>query len=175
MANRVAKARMRMSIPGSDMRPGRNRQSGLTLVELIVVLAILAVLTTLVSPALTSLMPGYHLRAAADDMIAQARRARSMAFSTNKPAGFFIDVSERQTFAEDKAPSTWPQDISVNVTSAKYLQRGSSISEIRFYPDGTSTGGLLELLSDGMAVTIRVDWFDGQISLSRSSSEMTDR
>lgn len=163
-----------MSIPGSDMRPGANSQSGLTLVELIVVLAVLGIITALVTPAVTSLMPGYQLRATADDIVSQIRYARSLSFQANRPAGFFVDTGEGLTLAEGTSPRFWPKDIAVTFTSAKFLQRSDTVGEIRFYPDGTSTGGLLDLSGNSKTVRIRVDWFDGEVSMITLSDDATD-
>ena len=163
-----------MSNHGNDMRSRPNSQSGLTLVELVVVLAVLGIVTALVTPAVTSLMPGYQLRATADDIVSQIRYARSLSFESNRPAGFFVDTGEGLTFAEGATPRFWPKDIAVTFTSAKFLQRGDTVGEIRFYPDGTSTGGLLDLSGNGRTVRIRVDWFDGEISVDTLSSDVTD-
>ncbi|MDL2260482.1 prepilin-type N-terminal cleavage/methylation domain-containing protein [Deltaproteobacteria bacterium OttesenSCG-928-K17] len=73
--------------------PGR--ASGFSLIELLVVLGVLAVLALLASPALTSLVPRYHLRSAARSAEALMQQARMTAVNAGRPARMVVDCRDR--------------------------------------------------------------------------------
>ncbi len=52
-------------------------QSGLTLVELVVVLAVLSVMTTLLWPTISSVAPGHQIKTTARQMVNEIKIARS--------------------------------------------------------------------------------------------------
>ena len=47
--------------------------------------------------------------------------------------------------------------------------RSDSIGRIRFYPDGTSTGGRVTLTGSGAKYDILVDWLSGRVKIVESS------
>lgn len=148
---------------GDALRCRAKGQRGLTLVELLVVLAVLAVLTALVTPAVTALMPGHRLNATASAVAAEIRRARAEALSMGRPVGFFADVETRTYRSGRRSAQTWPAAVHVEFVSAKVLQVDDATGEIRFFSNGTSTGGRLTLSDGGLTVTLLVDWFDGRV------------
>jgi general secretion pathway protein H len=58
---------------------------------------------------------------------------------------------------------TWPETINVEFTTAEQLQYSGKRGEIRFFPEGGSTGGRLMLSSSGKILKLEVDWLDGRI------------
>lgn len=160
-----------MSIHGNDDSDLPDRQSGLTLVELVVVLAILAIITALASPAMTSFLPGYQLRAVAGEIVAEIRVAKALALSKNRPVGFFMDIGMLEFHVGGRPAKTWSDTISAQFTSAKVLQIDDTTGEIRFYPDGSSTGGRLILKGGDRTITLNVDWFNGQVTRDENKRE----
>lgn len=71
----------------SSPRAGFRSTSGVTLVELLVTLAVLAVLVTLSAPALSEIMWSSRLTAQADKIVTSLQRARSEAIYRRQPTG----------------------------------------------------------------------------------------
>jgi len=143
-------------------------QRGFTLLELLVVLAIIGF--TL------SLIPGFILRDGASAVMDRAisavadglRNARSQAVLQNREYLFAIDVEKRQFRAGVQAiPVQISGDIDLRLVTARSEQSGASSGRIRFFPDGSSTGGRIVLTNEGGQREVEVDWLTGEISVIR--------
>src|SRR5262245_62430439 len=85
MAAKAATARTATSPAGTE--------GGFTLLELLVVLAILGLTVALAVPVFNRVMPGLELKAAARTVAAAMREARGIAVSSNREVAVTIDVS----------------------------------------------------------------------------------
>ena len=142
----------------------RQHQLGFTLLELLVVL-------TIIGFAL-SLVPGFMLRdntsvtmdravgALADGL----RSTRSQAILENRENLFAIDVERRQFRAGVQAsPVQIGDGIALRLVTARKELSGNVSGRLRFFPDGSSTGGRIVLVNDGDRREIEVDWLTGKI------------
>ncbi len=73
----------------------RTRESGFTLIEMIVVLTILALMTALITANGIRVSPAVHARAAAEAISGALRSARSEAVMSNRSVSFTLDVANR--------------------------------------------------------------------------------
>ncbi len=95
LAVQVYRAKVLMPHAKRQMPPERSpqrvrQQRGTTIMELMVGLAILAILTGLSIPGIASLVRQYDLRSAADDVVYGAELARSLAASNRRAYGLLI-------------------------------------------------------------------------------------
>lgn len=82
------------------MRPCKQRERGVSLTELLVVVAILGLIALVSVPALMQLMPQYRIRSAASEMAAGIRFLRQKAMTTRVPwKVVFDDAGERYAYA----------------------------------------------------------------------------
>ncbi|WP_119681580.1 GspH/FimT family pseudopilin [Indioceanicola profundi] len=140
------------------------RQQGFTLVELLVVLAIVGAVLAVALPSL-SMGPGRRdLLNAAHDIAATLREARSQALIANHSRYFHADLSTNSFWAQGEARNMLPPGLAMSVrTAEEQILEGSAT--IRFYPDGSSSGGGITLAVRDVAYDILVDWLDGGITI----------
>lgn len=151
----------RPSRPGSGLRPRANlraRAAGFTLIELILVMALLLIVLAVSAPSLYSFFRGRSLDSEAKRLLALTRYAQSRAASEGVPMALWIDPDDRTyglqtdgSYEDDDKYSKWftlRDDLEVsiaNVNGAKDNKAWRSTSNtmpgnrqvIKFLPDGT--------------------------------------
>ncbi|WP_420347311.1 GspH/FimT family pseudopilin [Pelagibius sp.] len=147
-------------------RPGR--QGGYTLLELLVVMAIAGLLAVTLAGTVFSGRETVTLRAAAEDLTALLKRTRGAALRTNREAAVFVDVAEK-TFGVEGGPKRWPlpSDSDVTLLTAAEEILHEDRGAIRFFPDGSATGGGIRLSQNGSSYQVSVHWLTGQVSLAK--------
>jgi general secretion pathway protein H len=141
-------------------------QCGFTLLELLVVVAILALGLTLVVPSLGSVRPGMAVRGTAYELTAHLRSARAAARETNVEYVLMIDVEGRRYWADGVvAPRQFPQSIAVDLTVPASERVGTGMAGVRFFPDGSTSGARVALEDGRSAAVIHVDWLTGDVRL----------
>ena len=139
---------------------------GFTLLELLVVLALLALALLLVPPMLSKGVPGAELKAAASEVAAGLREARSRAIARNSEVAFVVDVEARSFhFGATARPRVLAQGLTLSLVTADSEQTGATRGSIRFFPDGASTGGRITLSLGERRYDVAVDWLTGQVSV----------
>ena len=142
-------------------------QAGFTLLELLVVLAIIGFAL--------SLIPGFILRDSASVAMDRAvgtvadglRSVRSQAVLENRENLFAIDVERRQFRAGFQAiPVQIGGDIALRLVTARKELSSETSGRIRFFPDGSSTGGRIVLVNEGDRREVEVDWLTGEIKVT---------
>ena len=147
-----------------------SRQSGnqgFTLVELLVVLVIAALVLALVGTSISRSVSGAEMRNAARKVAANLRYTRTQAILQKTEQVFIVD-SEAKTFqAPDRELVELPEEMNVALTTARSELTGENAGGIRFYPDGGSTGGFVELESDNRIYKVSVAWLTGETIVER--------
>jgi general secretion pathway protein H len=144
----------------------RSASRGFTLVELLVVLGILALLTLLAGPLISRALPGASLRSAAHDIADGLRRVRSDAIVSNAERQFLIDLDDRKAFVgREPVPLSLPADLRLRIVVGDTEVAAARRGGIRFFPDGSSSGGHITLASGNRAYEVLVDWLTGRVSV----------
>lgn len=140
---------------------------GFTLIELLVVLALMGLALAVAAPLVANALPGTQLRAAARDVATGLRYARSLAIAGNTDVTFDIDVATRRfAVPQGNRKGELPEQTEVTLTTATSELLDADKGSIRFFPDGTSTGGGVELKRDGRHFLVTVDWLTGRVAVS---------
>jgi general secretion pathway protein H len=132
----------------------RHRQDGFTLIEMIVVLAILALMLGLVIARGPMHSARLDAEAAARELTAALRLARGRAIAEERPVSVALAPDRYQV--EGLAAHSVPTDVALS---------GSSV--IRFAPDGSSSGGTIAVRTAKSSVTIVVNWLTGRVELAQ--------
>lgn len=160
MARRAATATTATSRTGK-----RAAADGFTLLELLVVLVILGLTVALAVPVFSRAMPGVEAKAAARDVAAMLRAARSLAIAENREITVAVDLDRRTVELAGAQSRTVPAGIGIGLYTAaeELIDRGAG--RIRFYPDGTSTGGRVRLSAGERKYDVLVDWISGNVRI----------
>ena len=130
------------------MKFSRGNIRGLTLIELICVMAIMAAIMTVSAPALTGFFKGRSLYEQSRRFLALTRHARSVAISEAAVADIWIDTSEGrfglniQTDEETADAKSLEYSLMDNQhfeVDAQHLDADGKAT-LRFYPDGLMDG-----------------------------------
>ena len=158
-------------------RPGQShhRVRGFTLLELLVVLAVISLVVGLAVPRIAGALPGAQIKGAAYDLAVALRAARSHAIRSNQEAVFTLNVeSRRYSMAGENKSRDLPADLRVTLETVRSERYDDDTGGFRFFPDGTSTGGRITLTGDDREYQIDVDWLTGKISTTAFSPSTTE-
>lgn len=132
------------------------------------VLVIIALVMGLVATSLSRSVSSAEARAASRKLVASLRYTRARAIIDKQETVFQLDTENRSYQAPGRKQITLPEGVDVTITTARSEVTSESVSGIRFFPDGGSTGGHIELLVNGREFRVNVAWLTGESSLERS-------
>ncbi len=140
--------------------------AGFTLIELLVVLTIVGLLVAVAAPLIASALPGAELSAAAQRLAAHLRQTRSEAIFSSRETALVLDVDTRSYHASgEERTHRLPGGVQLTFVAAESQRVAASAGAIRFYPDGSSTGGRITLADGKRERGVDVDWLTGRVSV----------
>ena len=149
----------------------RSTTAGFTLLELLAVLLILALVAAFVVPSLGG-GAGIELKSAARSLAAGLRQTRNQALNDNRSATLALDVAKREfRLPGEQRARKLPERIDIVLFSARSERLSAARGAIRFFPDGSSTGGRITLSSDTLRYLVDVDWLTGRVNVMESVVE----
>lgn len=162
-----------MTRPAHDTRASRHvsGNQGFTLVEMLAVLFILTLTATVALPSMRSPPDRLEIEIAARRSAAALRLAHSRAIAGNRDVLARIDVDERLIALDAEAGASMPAGIIMTITAARPERTGASKAGIRFFADGTSTGGEIVLTRNGRHAHIIVNWLTSAVRVELKASE----
>ncbi|MBN9290519.1 MAG: prepilin-type N-terminal cleavage/methylation domain-containing protein [Hyphomicrobium denitrificans] len=153
-----------MSPAGSEPKDC-SHEAGFTLFEMLAVLVIVALTAGAISMLYRSPSSEAQLKTASLMAASRLRDIRSGAMISGSDRLAVIDVARKSIeFSNGIAPMTFPRSIDLDVMSADSERVSPTAAGIRFFPNGASTGGTINLRSRDKAYEIRVNWLTGRVS-----------
>jgi general secretion pathway protein H len=142
------------------------RQDGFTLLELLVVLAILSFILAFAPPMVPKLSPTVELGNAARELAAGLRSARNYAVMKNRPGVFALDIGKgTYRVSGDARGHQLPGDISISFLTARAEQVTNTTAQVRFFPTGGASGGKITLSKGTRQYEVKIDWLTGRVAV----------
>jgi general secretion pathway protein H len=144
------------------------RQRGFTLLEIVVAVAIVAMVLGYVALNASGSLKRAALSHAGHDLVSALRYTRGQAIVSGAEQRLEIDV-EKQTYHAPRRPEiALPRGLKLSLLTAASEQTSRTSGAIRFFPDGSSTGGRLKLIAGEREWEVEVAWLTGEVRLRES-------
>jgi general secretion pathway protein H len=139
--------------------------NGFTLLELLVALAIAALLFAFVLPTGSRQREHAQLANAARAMADGLSLTRIQAINAGHSAVFAIDVAHALYRPAGSVPQSLPSGVQIALLTQRTETSSAAVGDIRFFPDGSSTGGGVTLIRNGDRFDVLVNWLTGGVSV----------
>ena len=148
------------------MTSGRKAEAGFTLVEMVCVIAIIALLAAILLPHISRATSRPRLEGYAVETASLLKADRTAAMRRRIPIATQVDASERYL----RSGSTGrilrvPDDVTFSATLPIRCNDRPAFSTISFFATGMSCGGTIVLSRLGAVYEIRVNWLTGGIEI----------
>jgi len=142
------------------------RSAGFTLLEVIVALVIAAIIYAIVLGVPGRGTSAADLKASARSLASGLRTAQTTAMATRRDALLTLDM-ESHEFEVPGAlkPHKLPDKLDYKLFTAQSEVTSEKRGSIRFYPDGSSTGGRITVSSGDRKYLVDVDWLTGRVTI----------
>ena len=167
----------------------RRRDSGFTLVELILVMVVIFTLATVVMPRFSDFFPSLQVRKSTEHLMAWARKARADAALTGTRQRLYLDMVNRKFWIENEprpikepgrflplggawAEEPLPDGVEFETIDKAETDTDVKIRYVEFRPDGTSTDATIVLASDnGDRQTLKIEGATSKISIEQATEQ----
>lgn len=143
---------------------GAGRDGGFTLVEILVVLAILGAALALALARGPARSAGLEARAAASQVAQALRLGRSRAIAGGRPVAVILDLPAHALTLDGAKRLALPASVAL----AAVMADGSvpaRLAAFVFAPDGSATGGRVWLGAAPRGLAVSVDWLTGRVGV----------
>lgn len=138
------------------------RAAGFTLLELVVVLAIVALAAGIALPRLKGPPERLRLQAAAGEIGQRLRSVRAAAIASGSEQTLTFDSRARSFWTSlDPRPRSIGAGIDVAVAGPAIEQPSADHRAIRFRPDGSASDAQVTLRLGALAADVTVEWISG--------------
>jgi general secretion pathway protein H len=144
-----------------DLASGGGSQAGETLIEVLVVVAILGLVAAIGFPQMQRTLRLFSQQQTVATVAARLRQARAEALRTDGPVAFAVSADGRGYATTGRKLDPTPPDVLL----AEASPAGGAIV---FFGDGSSTGGAVTVTAAGRNIAVAVSPGTGSVAVRRS-------
>lgn len=142
------------------------RYRGFTLIEMLVVLFIVSILLATVPPFFSAGMASTSAKGAARQLASDLRFTRSTAIVRQQETALALDVEQRSyRVVNTNKEVSLPESLALSLITVESERLGEEQGMIRFFPDGSSTGGRITVSQGNAEYVVDIDWLSGKVDL----------
>ena len=150
-----------------------SRDGGFTLMELLIVLTIGGMLVSLAAPMYSAVMPGARARSQVNELIVTLRDTANKAVSSGHETRIEF-APEASSYTSGNAPTVTlsagtelivEASLDPHRRPAEYDGSERGVVTMKFFPDGSSSGGTIRLRSANRDYLVGVDWLTGRVEV----------
>lgn len=150
--------------------------AGFTLLEMVCVLALVALLAAVSLPRLPTATSRPRLEAYAVEVAALLKADRNAALGRHVAVSAMIDAPGRTVRSGSSARIVrLPDDVVFDALLAERCNGRPALSTISFLANGMSCGGVLRLARSGVGYEVRVNWLTGGVEVVAQDVRRTER
>lgn len=144
----------------------RKRKSrGFTLLEILLVMMLATMVLTLVPASFSVVVPHVERQAEVRHFVSALRSARGAAIRERRAVTLMLDVRRHQYYlAGSEQVKVLPESLAIHYSTLFSPVPNEPVVAIRFFADGSSNGGLIELAMEDEIYYISIDWLTGKVS-----------
>ncbi|RDI98698.1 type II secretion system protein GspH [Dyella solisilvae] len=139
---------------------------GFTLLEMLAVILLIGIAAAAVAVSVNQGLASARVSAASGELAGALRATRAQAIVHGEERTFDVNTRDNTYRVGDGKPVRLPSGMRIGITSAKEDQVNSYTGRIRFFPDGSSTGGHVTLQRDRRRWQVNVSWLTGAVSVA---------
>ncbi len=154
-----------------------NKFRGFTLLEVMVVLVIMALILVVVPPLLPNVMASTHVKSAARELAASLKTARSQAINHQSETTLLVNIDQESYVLTEGSRNLKPNNqtyknlvlpdaADLSLITAESEKLSENEGQIRFFPDGSSTGGQIKLAFKDQEYLVNVHWLTGRVRIT---------
>ena len=153
------------------------KYQGFTLLEMMVVLIIMALILVIVPPFLPNVIASTHVKSAARELAASLKHARSQAVNHQSETTLVVNVDQNKYVITEGSTNiksnkqtykhlALPDEAALSLITAESEQLSRHVGQVRFFPDGSSTGGQIKLTFKDQEYIVDVHWLTGKVKIT---------
>jgi general secretion pathway protein H len=130
---------------------------------MLAVLLLIAIAVTAVSMSVASSLGSARVNAVSRDLVAALRYTRGQAIVKGKEQVILFNLRDWTYTVPEHAAKKLPEGMELRVRTAAEEQVDEDTWGMRFYPDGSSTGGRVTVVRGQREWQIDVSWLTGEV------------
>jgi general secretion pathway protein H len=130
---------------------------------MLAVLLLIAIAVTAVSMSVASSLGSARVNAVSRDLVAALRYTRGQAIVKGKEQVILFNLRDWTYTVPEHAAKKLPEGMELRVRTAAEEQVDDDTWGMRFYPDGSSTGGRVTVVRGQREWQIDVSWLTGEV------------
>ena len=147
-------------------RQDPRRSAGFTILELLVTLAIMAIVLRVALPRMGGTVARASFQSTAIALAAELRATRSAAMWSNTEVSVYVGPDGHSYWSGVHTDrQNLPAGFSLNLSGPGVVEAASGAKSLRFRPDGSASEGRFQLSGSSRSAAVTVDWLTGAMHI----------